>query len=78
MPRFFFDTDDGHTYVRDEEGCEVEDRKASRRLALETLTDIAGERLPTGEYRICKIAVRDAAGRMIYHAQVGLIGEWLV
>ncbi len=77
MPRFFFDTDDGQTFVRDEEGCELKDPKTSRRLALKTLTEIAGERLPACEHRVCKIDVRDAGGRVVYHAEVAVTGQWL-
>lgn len=78
MPLYFFDTDDGRTFVRDEEGCEVRDEEASRRLALEALTDIARDCLPAGEHRTWKIDVRDATGERIYHAEIGLTGKWQV
>lgn len=77
MPWYFFDTDDGHTRVHDEEGCDLPDVQASRRTALETVTEMAGDPLPVGDHRRCTIDVRDAAGRAVYRATVELIGEWL-
>lgn len=77
MPLFFFDTDDGYTHVRDDHGCELPDMQASRRTALEALTEMAGDRLPTGEHRLCTVDVRDAAGRSVYRARVELTGQWL-
>jgi len=78
MPFYFFDTDDGCTFMQDEEGCEVRDEEASRRLALEALTDLAGDRLPAGEHQTWKIDVRDTTGRRIYHAEIELTGKWHV
>lgn len=78
MPRFFFDTDDGHTVIRDEDGLELKDLETSQRLALKALTEIVGEYLPPGEHRTCTIDVRNAVGRIIYHAQAELTGHWLI
>jgi hypothetical protein len=77
MPLFFFDTDDGHSLLRDEEGCELPDPKTSRRIALEALTEMAGDPLPKTEHRRCTVDVRDADGRTIYRARVELSGEWV-
>ncbi|GJD35448.1 DUF6894 family protein [Methylobacterium aerolatum] len=77
MPLFFFDTDDGRLPLRDEEGCELPDLQASRRIALEALTEMAADPLPEAEGRRCTVAVRDSAGRTIYRARVELTGEWL-
>ncbi len=77
MPQFFFDTDNGQLPLRDEEGCELPDCQASRRIALEALTEMAGDPLPNADSRRCTVAVRDAAGRTIYRAWVELAGEWV-
>lgn len=77
MPLFFFDTNDGLSPLRDEEGCELPDPQASRRVALEALTEMAGDRLPTVVHRRCTVDVRDAHGRTIYRAWVEVVGEWV-
>lgn len=77
MPLFLFDTDDGYSCVRDEEGCEVSDLQAARELALKAVLEIASARLSSDEHRPCTILVRDAAGRRVYRAKVEMDGEWI-
>lgn len=78
MPMFFFDTDDGHSCSRDDEGCEVSDLRAARNLALEAILAIASDQLPLGEHRVCVVDVRDEAGHHVYRAKVEVAGKWLL
>jgi len=84
MPLYFFDTMDGDARVRDEDGydlldlLDLLDLRAARRLALQALMGIAGDRVPSGDRRSCSVGVRDAAGREVYQAKVELTGKWMV
>ncbi len=78
MPRYFIDTDNGDTYVRDETGHEMPDHKAARRLALCSLPEMADDKMPDGDQRTFKALVRDEGGTVIYIATLELRGEWLV
>lgn len=76
MQRYFIDTNDGDHPCRDEDGYEVPDAEAARRMALDALPDMARERLPDGDRWTFTARVRDAGGRVIYTAELNLKGEW--
>jgi hypothetical protein len=46
MPLYFFDTDDGSTLFRDEEGTELADDQAARDEGSRAITEIAREYIP--------------------------------
>ena len=74
---FFFDTSDGDRHDHDEEGQDLPDAQAARRLALETLPAMAEDRLPDGDNRIFTVSVRDARGTPIYAVELALKGGWV-
>lgn len=78
MPLFFFDTDDGDRFCYDDEGQDLPDAQAARRLALATLPNMAEDRLPNGDKRTLAVRVRDAQEIQIYLVELILRGEWLV
>lgn len=77
MPLFFFDTDDGRTFIRDEDGCEASSPQVARNLALEAILGIANDHPPLLNHCVYSIDVRDEAGRRIYRAKVEVDGGWM-
>jgi len=77
LPRFYLDTSDGDFAVRDGIGHELQDRDAARRLALDTLPEMARDRFPDGDRRDFVCNVRDASGTPIFTATLSLLARWL-
>jgi hypothetical protein len=61
MPRYYFDTRDGHTFVQDDIGVELPDIEAARDQAAVALAEMAKEALPGSVRRALSIEVRDDA-----------------
>ncbi|SDA33104.1 hypothetical protein SAMN02799622_05448 [Methylobacterium sp. UNC378MF] len=78
MPRFFIDTDDGDTFVEDDEGLDLPDSEAAREIALRALPDIARDKMPDGDDRTFRASVRDETAAVIYEATLTLAGGWKV
>lgn len=76
MPLFFFDTDDGRSFMRDEDGCEASDPQVARHLALEAIVGIANDQPPLHNHCVYTVDVRDEAGRRVFRAKVEVAGEW--
>jgi hypothetical protein len=76
MARYFFDTDDGDTFVEDDEGQELPNAEAAREAALAALPGMARDKMPDGDHRTFCATVRDDAGTVIYTARLTLVGEW--
>ena len=76
MPRFFVDTDDGDTFVEDDEGLDLPDAGAAREISLRALRDIARDKMPDGDNRTFRASVRDEAGAVIYETTLTLAGGW--
>ena len=76
MPRFFFDTEDGDTFIKDEDGIECDSVQKAHDLAMTWLPDIAKDKMPDGEVRDFVVTVRNESGRAIYEARLGLRGTW--
>lgn len=77
MPLFYFDTNDGDRFCNDDEGQDLPDAQAARRLALATLPGMADDRMPDGDARTFSVHVRDTQGTPIYAVELVLRGEWL-
>lgn len=77
MTHYFIDTDDGNYSVFDEDGHDLPDASAARRLALTALSDMAADTLPNGDRRVLTVRVREADGAPVYAAELALSGEWL-
>ena len=69
MPRYFFDTDDGHARLDDEVGLELTDDQAARDAATRAMGEMAREYLPRSDspQRNITIWVRNEAGDTILH-----------
>ena len=73
--RFFFDTCDGETFTRDEDGVVLDDLEQARDGAVLVLPDIARETLPERDRRDYVVEVRDEAGRKVWRARLTLVVE---
>ena len=79
MPRFYFDTHDGSTLVRDVEGHELADMNAARNLAMDVLPDMArDQKTDDNDRRDFIVDVRDDDHRVIYTACMSLLGRWML
>ncbi len=76
MPRFFIDTSDGDLSLRDEDGYDLPDMQAARVAAIDALPGMARDKLPDGERRAFRAAVRGADGQLLYTASLCFVGEW--
>ena len=77
MPRYYFDTDDGHYQHHDDEGVQFADVEAARKEAIRALTDIAQDALPDGDRRDFTSSVRTEAGQVLFRAKLSLVAEWV-
>ena len=59
MPRYYFDSRDGESFISDEEGLEYRSLEAARDQATAALTDMAKDVLPGSIRRELAIEVRD-------------------
>jgi hypothetical protein len=59
MPRYFFDSRDGETFIRDEDGVVCDDIDGARDQAAVALAELARDILPGLERRELIIDVRD-------------------
>lgn len=74
MSRFFFDTDDGHRRVIDDEGLELPSVDAARREAVAVLPEMMRERLPEMESTSFTCVVRDEANTIVYTVSLAFVG----
>ncbi len=76
MPRYFFDSFDGDTWVDDDEGLQLEHDKAAGAEAQEALSNIAKDELPGDDARQMIVRVRDDNGPVL-EARLDLQTVWL-
>ena len=65
MPRYFFDTFDGETWIEDTEGVECDGPGAAQAEAQTALADIAKDETPDGDRRVMTVRVRDEDGPLL-------------
>ena len=70
MPRYFFDSRDGHELIRDDDGLELGGIDEARDEATRGLSDLARDALPKATRRELAIEVRDVAGRRLIRASL--------
>ncbi|TPJ71847.1 hypothetical protein [Mesorhizobium sp. B2-7-1] len=68
--RFYFDTYEGGTLVRDEEGLDVVDLAAAKLQAAKAVVDVAKDLVPKVQIGTVAIHVRDTEGRVVCTAEV--------
>ncbi|PVE21423.1 hypothetical protein DC522_26740 [Microvirga sp. KLBC 81] len=78
MPRFFFDTYDGETFIPDQEGLELGGLKEAEDQAARCLPDMAQDALPDSDRRDFVVAVRNESGETVLRAGLSLVIERLV
>lgn len=76
MPRFFFDTYDGVSFISDETGLELDGLEAAKAEAQATLPHIARDNLPDGDQRVFIVSVRDEAGQVVLRVALTLVVEY--
>ncbi|MCE4226766.1 hypothetical protein HCU64_23780 [Methylobacterium sp. C25] len=78
MARYYFDIHDGHSLIRDDVGDECADAKVIRRLAMETLPQIARDEIPKdGDQQAYTVVVRNESNVTVYTATLAFAGLWL-
>ena len=77
MPRYFFDTYDEGMLQSDDRGIVCDSREQVRENAVNSLPEIARERLPNGDDHVFKVRVRDGAGSSIFEASLVFKSRWL-
>jgi hypothetical protein len=70
MPRYFFDTTDGDSFVRDELGVVCEGISEARDEATAGLADLARDAIPGHVRRELAVAVRDETDWRLLRASV--------
>lgn len=76
MPLYFFDTDSGSDPCVDHIGTVLSDDAAARWAALDTLPDVARNKIAESDHRTFGVSVRNAKGEVIYAATLSLMGGW--
>ena len=72
MPRFYFDSREGTTFVPDDEGLEFPDLDAVEREAAEAAAAIGRDRLPRGDAREIVIEVRNEQRQRVVTVTVSM------
>jgi hypothetical protein len=73
MPRFFFDTDNGDTFSKDEEGLDLLGLEAARLQAQASLADMADAVVPSdGIETVVKVEVRDESVQTVVKGSIVL------
>jgi hypothetical protein len=66
MPQFYFHVSNGHGETPDEEGTDLEDQSAARRLAIESIRSMVSEDARTGTIDLDgHIEIRDGASNVL-------------
>jgi hypothetical protein len=74
MPRYFFDTDTGQHFIKDEEGLDLYSLTEARLQAQAALADIACDHVPgDGDQRTMACRVRDEGGKTVLLASLVLM-----
>ena len=76
MPRFYFDTDDGQTTVKDVYGIELDDEHAARNIAVKALPDLAQQARPEEDTQKMAVHVRNESDEAILDATISLVVDW--
>ena len=76
MPHYFFDTDDGSAPRIDLTGRDLPDDAAARWFGLDTLPDMARDKIPEGDHRTFGVSIRNSDRVVIYSATLALMGGW--
>lgn len=70
MPRYYFDTSDRDTFIKDEWGLELKGIEEARDHATEGLADLAREAIPGSLRRELAVEVREEADKRVIRASL--------
>ena len=76
MPRYFIETDDGDQIHYDTTGHDLPDAASARKTVLDSLPDMARDKMPDGDTRTIVGTARDQNGDVVYVATLTLKGAW--
>jgi hypothetical protein len=76
MPHYFFDTEDESAPLIDVAGRDLPDDAAARWFGLDTLPDMARDKIAEGDHRTFGVSIRNAEQVVIYAATLALMGGW--
>ncbi|MCP4560809.1 MAG: hypothetical protein GY873_13580 [Bosea sp.] len=76
MPLYFFDTDDGSETITDVVGRDLSNDVVARWAGLDTLPDMARDKIAEGDHRTFRVSVRNAQDTVIYVATLALMRGW--
>ena len=77
MPRYYFDTNDGRNFIRDEFGKECITRNEIRKAALAVLPSMALDEMMKNEHHDFSVDVRDGNDKPVFRATLSIAAEWL-
>jgi hypothetical protein len=75
VPRYYFDTYDGNSFMADDTGVEFETLEAAYAEAQRFLPEMAREGLPDGNQRTFVVSVRNEAGQVLMRMSLSLVVE---
>ncbi len=74
MIRYFFDTNDGHLFVKDEEGLDLRSPQEARVQAQSVLAELAREKIVKADSQwSMTTVVRDETGKTVVRAALSLV-----
>ena len=76
MPRFYFDTHDGQTALKDVYGIELVDENAARDIAVKALPDMAKEIKPEEDQHTLAVHVRSQEDEAVLDATLTFEVSW--
>ena len=62
MPHYYFDCENGHREIRDEEGVDLANLEEARCEATRAIGGMAKDKMPDGDRRDFRLAIREEAG----------------
>jgi hypothetical protein len=77
MTRYFFDTYDGESFIRDQDGLELSSLREAEEEAARCLPEMAKDALPDSNRRDFIVSVRNEKGDTVLTAALSLVIERL-
>ena len=75
MPRYYFDYEDGPGEVHDDEGVELATLEEARSEAMRAIGGLAKDKIPDGDRRDFRLAIREESGPVLMVVSLSLSVE---
>ena len=72
MPHYYFDCVDGHREIGDEEGVDLANLEEARSEAIRAIDGFAKGKVPAGDRRDFRLAIREEAGPVLIVVSLSL------